>query len=208
MTTERLLNTYHNASTAPSSDVPVGPRELHAGRRPGPRPSAGAHPGTRPGASGSGRAADRRGGSGPQVLLALGEIRAVGGLPSTGQGIRHPRVRSRGQSADPVDRRGAPGPPRVAELRRPDRQPPSDCEAGSPSLIGTRRRNYGFIQASDRLEGDFTEQDEANLVRLAALASTALDALAQLHLPDYRRKVAGRASRSTSNESTGCGRRR
>jgi hypothetical protein len=49
---------------------------------------------------------------------------------------------------------------------------------------------YGFIQASDRLEGDFTQQDEANLLRLAALTSTALDALAQLHLPDYRRKLA------------------
>ena len=49
--------------------------------------------------------------------------------------------------------------------------------------------NYGFIQASDRLEGDFTAQDEANLVRLAALTATALDALAQLYLPAYREKV-------------------
>jgi hypothetical protein len=48
----------------------------------------------------------------------------------------------------------------------------------------------GFIQASDRLEGDFTEQDEANLVRLAR-SSRRHDALAQLHLPDYRRKVSG-----------------
>jgi GAF domain-containing protein len=61
-------------------------------------------------------------------------------------------------------------------------------------LIGSDGANYGFIQASDRLEGDFTEQDEANLVRLAALTSTALDALAQLHLPDYRREVAERSS--------------
>jgi hypothetical protein len=44
-------------------------------------------------------------------------------------------------------------------------------------------------QASDRLEGEFTEQDEANLVRLAILASAALDGLAQLHLPDYQDKV-------------------
>jgi len=50
-------------------------------------------------------------------------------------------------------------------------------------LIGSDGANYGFIQASDRLEGDFTEQDEANLVRLASLTSTALDVLAQLHLP-------------------------
>src|SRR5512132_451976 len=56
-------------------------------------------------------------------------------------------------------------------------------------LIGWDGENYGFIQASDRLEGDFTEQDEANLVRLATLTSFALDALAQLHLPEYREKV-------------------
>jgi hypothetical protein len=31
-------------------------------------------------------------------------------------------------------------------------------------------------------------------VRLAALTSTALDALAQLHLPDYRREVAERSA--------------
>jgi hypothetical protein len=54
--------------------------------------------------------------------------------------------------------------------------------------------NYGFIQASDRLEGDFTEQDEANLVRLATLTSVALDALAQLHLPKYREKVGTQSS--------------
>ena len=56
-------------------------------------------------------------------------------------------------------------------------------------LIGWDGENYGFIQASDRLEGDFTEQDEANLVRLATLTSFALDALAQLNLPEYREKV-------------------
>jgi len=61
---------------------------------------------------------------------------------------------------------------------------------GVPSpRFGRDGENYGFIQASDRLEGDFTEQDEANLVRLATLTSFALDALAQLHLPEYREKV-------------------
>jgi hypothetical protein len=62
-------------------------------------------------------------------------------------------------------------------------------------LIGSDGVNYGFIQASDRLEGEFTEQDEANFVRLAALTSMALDALAQVHLPDYRREVAERPPR-------------
>jgi len=60
------------------------------------------------------------------------------------------------------------------------------------SLIGSDGENYGVNQASDRLESEFTEQDETHLVRLAALTSTALDALAQLHLPDDRRKVAAR----------------
>jgi hypothetical protein len=54
--------------------------------------------------------------------------------------------------------------------------------------IGSDGANYGFIQASDRLQGDFTEQDEASLGRLA-LTSTALDAVAQLHLPEYRAKI-------------------
>ena len=63
---------------------------------------------------------------------------------------------------------------------------PSSPDARLASSDGA---NYGFIQASDRLEGDFTEQDEANLVRLATLTSVALDALAQLYLPEYREKV-------------------
>lgn len=59
-------------------------------------------------------------------------------------------------------------------------------------LIGTDGENYGFILASDRIEGDFTDQDETDLVRLANLTAAALDALAQLHLADYRAKVAER----------------
>ena len=69
-----------------------------------------------------------------------------------------------------------------------DRHPPMRGWLAVP-LIGFDGQNYGFIQASDRLEGDFTEQDEANLVRLAILTSAALDGLAQLHLPDYQDKV-------------------
>jgi hypothetical protein len=57
-------------------------------------------------------------------------------------------------------------------------------------LVGFDGQNYGFIQASDRLEGEFTEQDEANLVRLAALTSAGFDGLAQLYLPEYQDKVA------------------
>jgi GAF domain-containing protein len=68
-------------------------------------------------------------------------------------------------------------------------------------LIASDGTNYGFIQASDRLDGDFTEQDEANLVRLATLAGAALDALAQLHLPSYRKKIAHQGTERTNQQT-------
>jgi GAF domain-containing protein len=58
-------------------------------------------------------------------------------------------------------------------------------------LVGSDGQNYGFIQASDRFEGDFTAQDEENLMRLGELTSTALDSLEAMYLPDYLRKVKG-----------------
>jgi GAF domain-containing protein len=58
-------------------------------------------------------------------------------------------------------------------------------------LIGSDGHNYGFIQASDRVEGDFTLQDETNLVRLGELTSTALDSLAAVYLPEYWQKLHG-----------------
>ncbi len=63
-----------------------------------------------------------------------------------------------------------------------DRHPPMRGWLAVP-LIGFDGQNYGFIQASDRLEGDFTEQDEANLVRLATLTATALDGFASCTSP-------------------------
>jgi hypothetical protein len=57
-------------------------------------------------------------------------------------------------------------------------------QGAATQLIG-----QDWSHARDRLEGDFTEQDEANLVRLAILTSAALDGLAQLYLPDYQDKV-------------------
>ena len=56
-------------------------------------------------------------------------------------------------------------------------------------IIGSDGLNYGLIQSSDKYQGDFTETDEMNLSRLAKLTSTALDALAQVHLPEYRKKL-------------------
>jgi hypothetical protein len=48
---------------------------------------------------------------------------------------------------------------------------------------------------SDRVTGDFTKQDERSLMGLARLTATATDALAQLHWPEYRAKVAHIADR-------------
>jgi hypothetical protein len=45
-----------------------------------------------------------------------------------------------------------------------DNHPPMRGWLAVP-LVGSDGVNYGFIQASDRLEAEFTEQDEANLVR-------------------------------------------
>lgn len=66
-----------------------------------------------------------------------------------------------------------------------ERHPPMRGWLAVP-LIGSDGRNYGLLQVSDRYEGDFTEQDEANMVRLAKLTSQALDALAMVHFPTYR----------------------
>src|SRR5579885_679158 len=51
-------------------------------------------------------------------------------------------------------------------------------------LIGSDGLNYGLLQVSDRVEGEFTEEDEQHLAQLAKLTSTALDALAMAYLPD------------------------
>ena len=103
MTTDRFLNTYHNASTAPSPDVPADlasfmlaadPVLGHAAELA--RILARAHQGAATQLIGEGWVS-------PQVLLPLGEIRGMGGLPSAGQRIRDPRVRARGQRAHPPD---------------------------------------------------------------------------------------------------------
>jgi GAF domain-containing protein len=53
-------------------------------------------------------------------------------------------------------------------------------------LIGSDGRTYGLIQASDRYEGEFTDEDELHLMQLATLTSTALDTLAGTPWPEYR----------------------
>lgn len=56
-------------------------------------------------------------------------------------------------------------------------------------LIGSDGLNYGLIQVSDRMEGDFTEEDEQHLAQLADLTSAALDALALAYIPEYREEI-------------------
>lgn len=56
-------------------------------------------------------------------------------------------------------------------------------------LIGSDGLNYGLIQVSDRIEGDFTEEDEQHLAQLADLTSAALDALALGYIPEYREEI-------------------
>ncbi len=69
------------------------------------------------------------------------------------------------------------------------RHPPMHGWLAVP-LIGSDGLNYGLIQVSDRYEGEFTAEDEANMVRLAKLTSQALDALAMVYFADYREKWA------------------
>jgi GAF domain-containing protein len=58
-------------------------------------------------------------------------------------------------------------------------------------LIGSDGLNYGLLQVSDRVEGEFTAEDEQHMAQLAKLTSIALDALAMAYLPDYREKIQG-----------------
>ena len=102
MTTEQFLNTYHNASTAPSRDVPedlagfmlaADPVLTEAAELA--RIVARAHQGAAAQLIGEG-------GDHARKYFSLSrEVRGMGGLPSTGQRTWDPRVRTRGQPADP-----------------------------------------------------------------------------------------------------------
>jgi len=190
MDDERFLNSYHNASSPPGPDVPSDLAAFMLAADPVlaqaaelARVLARAHQGAATQLIGEGWAHARKFFSLSEKYADWADYRQ----PARGIGIH--------AHAHQVD-----GPIRLTdeELRsHPEwrdfgeeagRHPPMRGWLAVP-LIGSDGENYGFIQASDRLEGDFTEQDEANLVRLATLTSFALDALAQLHLPDYREKI-------------------
>jgi GAF domain-containing protein len=204
MTAERFLNTYHNASTAPSPDVPghlasfmLAADPILADAAQLARVLVRAHQGAATQLIGEGWAHARKYFSLSEKYAAWADYRA----PAKGFGIHaYAHTVSRPIRLTDEELRAHP------EWRNFGREmanhPPMRGWLAVP-LIGSDGANYGFIQASDRLEGDFTEQDEANLVRLATLTSTALDALAQLHLPDYQQSLAERSSGSTSNDSDG-----
>jgi len=204
MTEERFLNSYHNASTPPSPDVPpalasfMRAADLVLGQAAElARVLARAHQGAATQLIGERWANARKYFSLSEKYAAWAEYQA----PATGVGIHayahkvrrplrltdhelrtHPEWRDFGVEAD--------------------RHPPMRGWLAVP-LIGSDGANHGFIQASDRLVGDFTEQDEDNIVRLATLTATALDALAQLHLPDYRAKLASPAKASSDPADVG-----
>jgi GAF domain-containing protein len=189
MTDERFLNSYHNASTPPGPDVPpelagfmTAADPVLADAAELVRVCTRAHQGGATQLIGDGWANARKYFSLSEKYAAWSDYRTR----ATGYGI-HAYAH---QMKDPIRLTDA-------ELRshpqwrsfgsEHDQHPPMRGWLAAP-LIGMDGQNYGFLQASDRLEGDFTEQDEASIVRLAHLTAAALDSLAQLHLPEYRAK--------------------
>ena len=199
MTDERFLNAYHNPSRQPSQEVPEDLAGFMLAADPVLVEAAGlarvlarAHQGAATQLIGEGWAHARKYFSLSEKYAAWADYRA----PAKGLGI-HAYAHQVNRPIRLTDQELRAHPEWRNFGEQIDSHQPLRGWLAVP-LIGSDHANYGFIQASDRIQGDFTEQDEANLVRLAALTSTALDALAQLHLPDYRRKLA--ALRSTPDE--------
>lgn len=203
MTDERFLNSYQNASTPPAPDVPEDLATFMLAADPVlaqaaelARVLARAHQGAATQLIGEGWAHARKFFSLSQKYAAWSDYRA----PAKGSGI-HALAHQVSRPIRLTDQELRAHPEWRNFGGQVDEHPPMRGWLVVP-LIGSDGMNYGFIQASDRLEGEFNEQDEAHLVRLAALTSTALDALAQLHVPDYRRRLAARSAGSTRNEGT------
>jgi GAF domain-containing protein len=191
MDDERFLNSYHNASTPPGPDVPAELADFMRAADPVlgqvaelARVLAHAHQGAATQLIGEGWAHARKYFSLSEKYAPWADYHA----PARGFGI-HAYAHTVHQPIRLTDQELRAHPQWRNFGGEQDRHPPMRGWLAVP-LIGSDGANYGFIQASDRLGGDFTAQDEANLVRLASLTSTALDALAQLHLPEYRAKLA------------------
>lgn len=198
MGSERFLNTYHNASTPPGPDVPAQLAGFMLAADPVlaqaaelARVVAHAHQGAATQLIAAGWAHARK-------YFSLSEKYAGWAdydTPAKGFGI-HAYAHTVDQPIRLTDKELRAHPEWRNFGEEVDRHPPMRGWLAVP-LIGSDGKNYGFIQASDRLEGDFTDQDESNLVRLAALTASALDSLAQLHLPEYRAKLAQRLASGT-----------
>jgi len=192
MAETRFLNTYKNASTPPPADTPedlagflVAIDPILAATAELARVVAQAHQGACTQLIGGGWSHARK-------YFSLSEKYAQWALysaPATGFGI-HAHAHTISKPLRMTDSALRAHPEWRNFGTELDRHPPMRGWLVAP-LIGSDDENYGFIQASDRIEGDFTEQDEANFVHLAALTSAALDALAQVHLQEYRAKLAG-----------------
>lgn len=187
---------------APTSGRPRRARELHACGRPGPGGGSRTGEGDHPRTSGRRDAADRRGWAHARKYFSLSEKYAAWAdyhSPAKGIGI-HAYAHKVNRPLRLTDEELRAHPEWRNFGDEVDDHPPMRGWLAVP-LIGSDGVNYGFIQASDRPEGDFTEQDEASLVRLATLTATALDALAQLHLPEYRRRSPNSESRRWSSRN-------
>ena len=190
MDDERFLNSYHNASSPPGPDVPSDLAAFMLAADPVlaqaaelARVLARAHQGAAAQLFGEGWAHARKYFSLSEKYPDWADYRQ----PARGSGI-HARAHQVDRPIRLTDEELRSHPEWRDFGEEAGQHPPMRGWLAVP-LIGSDGENYGFIQASDRLEGDFTEQDEANLVRLATLTSFALDALAQLHLPEYRERV-------------------
>ena len=187
MTDERFLNTHYNASTKPASDVPddlagfmLAADPILANAAELARILARAHQGAATQLIGEGWAHARKYFSLSEKYTAWADYQTS----AKGLGI-HAHAHEVSQPIRLTDEELRAHPRWRNFGDQVDIHPPMRGWLAVP-LIGSDRLNYGFIQVSDRLEGDFTDQDEANLVKLAAITSTALDSLAQVHLPDCR----------------------
>src|SRR5438270_611035 len=163
MATERFLNSYRNASTPPPADVPQELAEfldaidpILAATAELARVVAYAHQGACAQLIGHGWSHARKYFSLSEKYQAWADykVAAVGfGIHAYAHKITKPlrltdsELRSHSEWRNFGD--------------EVDRHPPMRGWLVAP-LIGSDGENYGFVQASDRIEGDFTEQDEIN----------------------------------------------
>lgn len=179
-----LLNTYHNGSTAPDADVPaelaafmVAADPVLANAAELTRVVTHAHQGAATQLIDESWTHARKWFSLSQKYAAWADYKQ----PARGYGI-HARAHQTDAPIRLTDDELRAHPEWRDFGGEHENHPPMRGWLAAP-LIGTNGKNYGFLQASDRVEGDFTEQDEANLARLAALTSAALENVARVHIP-------------------------